>query len=266
MRRNSLFFGIVIILVGAVLLAINLGVVSVRAWTFFWPALIILAGIWFLLGPTLNKYQKFETVQTSIALEGATHGEIEFHHGAGRLQVDGSARIGELLTGTFTGGVTSDVQRSLDGVKVTLNTPADLIFAGPWGIGQHGYEWKVGVTPEMPVKLYFHTGASESVLDLAGLKASEVVIETGASSTEITLPANAGLSKVQVKSGVASVKIRVPEGVGANIQVKSGLSGLNIDSSRFVKNGENYLSNDYATAANKVDLFIEMGVGSVEIK
>jgi hypothetical protein len=267
MRRNGLFFGVVIILAGALLLAINLGVIMTQAWTFFWPGLIILAGVWFLLRPTFYKNQTLEMAQSSIKLDGAARGEIEFHHGAGRLQVDASARAGELYTGTFTGGVTSDVRRSADGVNVVLNAPADLVFAGPWGMaGNHGFEWKVGVTPEVPVKLHFHTGASESILDLSGLKATDVVVETGASSTELTLPANAGFSNVKVNSGVASMKIRIPAGVGANIHVQSGLSDLKIDKSRFVQEGEYYRSPDYATAVNKVDLFVETGVGSVEIK
>jgi len=266
MRRNGIFFGVLIILVGALLLAINLGVVTTRVWNFFWPVLIILAGAWFLLRPTLYKNQKLEPVQTSIALEGATQGEIVFQHGAGRLLVDGSARQGELLNGTFVGGVTSDIQRSTDSVKANLESPHDLIFAGPWDVGFSGYEWKVGITPDVPVKLHFKTGASESILDLSNLRASEITIDTGASSTEVTLPAHAGLSKVKVISGVASVKIRVPEGVGASIQVKSGLSGLNINTSRFHQNGEFYLSNDYETSLNKVEMFVEMGVGSVEIR
>jgi hypothetical protein len=138
-------------------------------------------------------------------------------------------------------------------------------FDGNWPMGGHGYEWKVGISPEIPVKLHFHTGASESILDLHGLKASEVEVATGASSSELTLPANAGFTNVRVKSGVSSVKITIPAGVAANIHVQSGLAGINIDSARFVRDGEYYRSTDYATAANKVELFVETGVGSVDI-
>ena len=265
MRRNGIFFGVVIILAGALLLAINLGVLTTRVWNFFWPVVIVLLGAWFLLRPVLMKNQPLDSVLSDVPLEGASRGEITFEHGAGRLQVDGNARAGELFNGTFLGGVTTNVQRGADSVLANLKTPEDLIFAGPWNVGQYGFEWNVGVTPEIPIKLHFKTGASESILDLSSIKASDISVETGASSCELTLPANAGMTYVQIKSGVASMKVHIPSGVAANINVKSGLSGLNIDPTRFNRNGDNYRSSDYETALNKVDISIEMGVGSVDI-
>lgn len=266
MRRNGIFFGVVIILAGVLLLAINLGVITARVWSFFWPIVIVLLGVWFLLRPVLQKNQPLDSVLSDIPLDGASRGEIVFEHGAGRLQVDSSARAGELFNGTFLGGVTTNVQRGSDSAKAILKTPEDLIFAGPWNVGQYGFEWNVGVTPEIPLKLYFKTGASESILDLSGVKATDISVETGASSCELTLPANAGMTFVQIKSGMASMKIKIPSGVAANIHVKSSLSGFNIDPIRFNRNGDNYRSNDYDTALNKVDISIEMGVGSVDIQ
>lgn len=264
MKRSSVFWGSVIVLLGALLLASNLNVFQVNVWKFFWPALIILAGVWFLM-KTSSKNQPVETVSSNVPLEGATDAEIEFNHGAGRLEINASAQPGDLLTGTFVGGVTADVNRAGSTAKVSLHTPTDHVFEGAWGIGGHGLEWKVGVNPSLPVKLHFHTGASESYFDLSGLKVSDFVLETGASSSTIILPANAGFTKAKVESGAASIKITVPQGVAANIQVKSGLSGINVDTTRFVKNGDNYRSADYDTAANKVDLEVETGAASVEI-
>lgn len=264
MKRMSIFWGSIIVLLGAVLLANNLKIVSVNVWSFFWPMLVILLGVWFLLIPNWKR-KSVDTIQSSIPLEDTTSAEVDFHHGAGRLEVNASARPGELINGWFTGGVSSEIHRSAGFTDLKLQTPADFAFEGPWPAGSHGYEWVVGLTPEVPLKLIFKTGASESILDLSSLKVTGLSVETGASSTEITLPANAGLTTAQVKSGMASMKIHIPAGVGARIQVKSGLSGLNIDTARFVQNGEYYVSSDFAAAANKIELSVEMGMGSVEI-
>lgn len=264
MKRSSLFWGCAIVLLGAVLLASNLGVIQGNVWGFFWPALIILAGIWFLMRSSA-KNLPVESVASNVPLEGAVEAEIEFNHGAGRLIVDSTAQQGDLLSGRFTGGVTANVDRSGSSVKVALHTPTDLVFEGPLMNGGHGYEWKVGVTPTIPVKIHVHTGASESKLDLSNLKASDVVLETGASSSEVVLPANAGYTKVKIESGVSSVKVTIPQGVAASIKVDSGLAGIDIDTTRFVKSGKKYISADYATAVNKIDLDVETGVGSVEI-
>lgn len=265
MKKSNLFWGTAIVVLGALLLAGNLGVIRGNVWVFFWPALVILAGVWFLIRST-EKGKPMDIVSANVPLEGATAAEIEFHHGAGRLEVNAEAATGDLITGSFAGGVTSDVQRNGSDTKVTLHTPSDLVFAGPWPGGSHGYEWKVGVTPTLPVKLHFHTGASEAILDLSNLKASDVVVETGASSSELILPENAGYTKVKVISGVASVKIKIPQGVAANIHVSSGLSGIDVDASRFTREGNDYRSADYDKAVNKAELDVEMGVGSVEIR
>jgi predicted membrane protein len=265
MKKSNLFWGTAIVVVGALLLASNLGVIRGNVWVFFWPALVILAGVWFLIRSS-DKGKRLDIVAANVPLEGATVAEIEFHHGAGRLEVNAEAATGDLVTGSFVGGVTSDVQRNGSDAKVTLRTPSDIVFVGPWPGGSHGYEWKVGVNPTLPVKLHFHTGASEAMLDLHSLKVSDVVVETGASSSELILPENAGYTKVQVESGVASVKIKVPQGVAATIHVSSGLSGINVDSNRFSRKGDTYRSADYDTAVNKAEIYVEMGVGSVEIR
>jgi len=264
MKRQSIFWGTAIVLLGAILLASNLHLVVGNIWSFFWPGLIILLGVWFLMGPAWQ-HRSLDTIQSILPLEDATQAEITFHHGAGRLEVNASAKPGELINGWFTGGVTSDIHRNSGLASLRLQTPSHVPFDGPWPSGSHGYEWIVGLSPEIPLKLAFHTGASESALDLSGLKVTDLIVETGASSSEITLPANAVASTAHIKSGVAAVKIHVPSGVGARIRVQSGLAGINIDPARFTRDGDTYLSADYASAANRVDLFVETGVGSVDI-
>jgi hypothetical protein len=68
-----------------------------------------------------------------------------------------------------------------------------------------------------------------------------------------------------VSSGAASVNIRIPQGVAARIRWRGGLSSINVDPSRFPRFGDTYQSPDYDSAANKVDLDVEMGVGSVTV-
>ena len=61
------------------------------------------------------------------------------------------------------------------------------------------------------------------------------------------------------------MKLHVPQGVAASISESSGLSGIKVDTSRFMQNGHTYQSADFSTAANKVEIYYEGGVGSVEI-
>jgi hypothetical protein len=58
----------------------------------------------------------------------------------------------------------------------------------------------------------------------------------------------------------------VPQGVAASIRARGGLASINIDSNRFPRSGDVNQSPDYETAANKVDMDIQTGVGSVDIR
>ncbi len=128
-------------------------------------------------------------------------------------------------------------------------------------------DWDIRLNGDVPLNLKIDSGASASTLDLTDLKVVDLDIDTGASSTEVTLPANAGNTRVDIDSGAASLNIRIPTGVAARIKVKSGIASINVDSARFPRiDGGLYQSADYANAANRADITIDTGVGSVEIK
>lgn len=263
MKRSALFLGSLLVLLGVVLLGITMGVVDHRVWRYFWPLVLVLVGVWFLLGPYLSK-GSLETVERSIPMMGDTQGEIEFNYGAGRLNVVPGSKPQELFGGVFSGGITEELHRNDGKVFLKVNTPTDMIFPGAWGSGK-GINWDVHLIREIPLKLVFHTGACEARLNLGDLKVTDLTVETGASSTDVQLPQNAGFTRVKISSGAAEVKLHVPQGVAAMIRESSGLSGIKVDTTRFLQNGHTYQSADYDTAANKVEISYEGGVGSVEI-
>ena len=91
-------------------------------------------------------------------------------------------------------------------------------------------------------------------------------VEAGASAVKVVLPEAAGLTSATIKAGAAGVDVTVPEGVAARIQTRGGLSGVNVDESRFPHVGGNYVSPNFETAANRVDLVIETGVSGVTVR
>ena len=109
------------------------------------------------------------------------------------------------------------------------------------------------------------TGASSTEADLTDLHVTEFVLETGASSTSSILPAGAGMTRVKIESGAASVSIRVPGGVAARVRAKAGLARVAVNETRFPRSGDICQSPGYDAAANKADIDVETGVGSVTI-
>ncbi|MBN1811695.1 MAG: hypothetical protein JXA14_07660 [Anaerolineae bacterium] len=265
MRRGTIFWGAIIILLG-ILLLIN-SFIEIDIGKFFWPSLLIALGLWVLWG-VFTAPRTFETEEATIPLEGATQARIRMRHGAGRLRVGGGAGPDELLSGSFGGGLEQQAKLAGDTLDVEMKVRVSAAhFAFPWMWGPRStLDWTVSLNEEIPLSLDLETGASDTRLDLSDLRVTDLRVQTGASSSEITLPASAGHTKATISSGAASVRVRVPEGVAARVKVSGGMADIRVDKSRFPRAGDVYQSEDYDAAENKVDIAIDTGVGSVSVR
>lgn len=259
--RGSLFWGIVLIVLAVFLLALQLDWLTGNVFDYLWPAIAILFGIWLLIGAFSRSRQ--EEQKLSIPLENASWARIKFDHGAGRLSIHGGAAETEALSGIF--GAEMDYRSRVDGDKIEIRLRNATRFWG-WYPGQ-SLDWDISLNPKVLYNLKVDSGASASILDLTDLKVTNLEIDTGASSTEVTLPAHAGTTRVDIDSGAASVKVSVPSGVGANIRIKSGISSVHVDTNRFHQIDKDiFQSDEYNTSANRADIMIDSGVGSIEVK
>lgn len=264
MRRNSVFWGVALVVLGGLLLLKSLGIITWNVWFIFWPALLILAGVWLLLGIS-GRNQDHQTDQLTIPLQSAQEAVVEINHGAGVLKIGAGANPANLMEGSFAGGVEHRIDYSSQWASLNLNIPSGQIFGFPDMVGGEGYRWDLSFNDRIPLDLSLHTGAGENRVDLKSLLVRKLILETGASSSNIVLPTRAGSTQVEVRAGVASVVLRVPQGVAGRIHMKSGLVGFKIDSSRFPIKGSVYESEDFDTAQNRVEIMVEAGVGSIEI-
>jgi hypothetical protein len=109
-------------------------------------------------------------------------------------------------------------------------------------------------------------GAANTNADLTDLKVSDLRVKTGASSTTIRLPRAAGLTTVRINAGATSVKLFVPEGVAARVHSSMAIGSTDINRQRFPLSGSDYVSPDYATTLNKIDIQFEGGAGSLAVR
>jgi hypothetical protein len=74
------------------------------------------------------------------------------------------------------------------------------------------------------------------------------------------------MTNFKVEAGAASLVIFVPEGVAARIEADAGLATVTVDQNRFPKQGGIYQSENFENAENKVDIRIETGMASIDIR
>jgi hypothetical protein len=260
-RRGNLFWGVILVVLAALLLLKQTGVIVGDIFGFFWPLLIIAFGFWLIIS-FFTRNKPVAGQQVSIPLEAATSAHIKLDHAAGRLKVQSGAGPAEILNGTFGNGLSYKSTLVAGRLEVKLRTSQQF---WAWWPGE-SLDWDIRLNRDVPLFLKIDSGASASILDLGDLKVTELDIDTGASSTEISLPANAGSTHVDIDTGASSLKVSIPAGVAASIRVKSGITSINI-APRFPRlDGGLYQSSDYATAVNRVDMTIDAGVGSIEVK
>lgn len=260
MKSSTIFWGLALVVVGLALLAGNL--LNINIWAYLWPVALILTGLWILFGSRLRNNKEIETL--TVPLEGAAAARVRIDHGAGRLVISGGAAPDNLAEGTFGGGVNFKRVKIGDAAEVEFLFP-EINFPD-WAPGDSRV-WDVHLNDRVPITLAINTGAGETRADLSGLNVTGVTLKTGASSVDLTLPSVAGSTQVKVEGGATSVNIHVPEGVAARIHTDSGLSSINVDTLRFARqDGGGYVSPDFNTAAKKVELSIEVGVGSVTVR
>ncbi len=269
MRNGGIFWGIILVLLGGLFLLETLGILpaNVNVWGVFWPLLLIALGLSALIQALRPGYARAEALR--LPLEGARAARVKIGYGAGELMIDDRAGLDELLNGSFGGGVESHTRRSMDETSVELRLPARNLqfFWPPVGPGPRGLNWTIGLNPEVVYRLELEVGASRNRMNLTNLKVSELRLQTGASATEIDFPARAGRTSAVIKAGAAGVEVRVPQGVGVRIHAAGGLAEVNVDTVRFPRTGGgDYRSADYETAANRLDLEIEAGLGSVSVR
>jgi len=260
MRRDNIFWGTALILVGVLLVLQERGIIA-NIFTFFWPLTLIIVGGWLILSVYWRPDRSSEEM-FSVPLGEAKRVEYKFSHGAGQIEIHGGSPSGSALVGTTAVGMNHRSKLNGDRLEVRVEAgPSFVPFIGPsQGI------WRFQLTQEVPVTLKVDAGASSVDIDLRDVQATHVELSTGASSSNVTLPAH-GASLLNVEAGVAAVSIRVPESTAARIRVDEGMTAVNVDTNRFPRVDSGlYQSSNFDNIPDRAEINIESGLGSVSVK
>ena len=259
MKRDNIFWGTALIVLGVLLFLQAQGIIG-NIFQYFWPLALILVGSWIILNvywrPARSEEETF-----LIPLSAARSARFKFSHGAGQIEITGGAPIGQALVGSSAVGMNKESRLDGDRLEVKVEAgPSFVPFLGP----SQGV-WRFQLTQEIPLTLIVEAGASSVDIDLKDVLATRVELNTGASSSNVTVPAR-GVSLLDVEAGAAAVNIRVPEATAARIRVEEGVASVRVDTNRFPRLDSGfYQSSGYDTAADRAEINIETGLGSVTV-
>jgi hypothetical protein len=258
-----LIWGLILVAIGVLFLAQELTNGAFDAGEFIgkaWPVLLIAIGGLLLLGAVRGRSERETVERWSTDVGGLQRAFVRIEFGAGSLFV-APGMVGKLVDGTFEGGVRADVRNG----EVRLRH--DMDSGGWWwaALKHRERERRVGLTSQIPVSLRVDGGASRNELDLAELTVPELDIRTGASESRIRLP-HSGVTRARVDAGAASVRIVVPEGVAARVRGRLGLGSVHVDTRRFPESAGGWASPDFESAANRAEIEVSGGVGSLRVE
>jgi hypothetical protein len=225
-----------------------------------WPIVLIAIGIGVVLSAFPLGRHSPSGERVSVTLGDATVGRVHVKHGAGRLWVRSTHDPAVLVEGTFAGGVDASERRTGGELEVTLERRNRI----QWG-ARGGLDWEVGLSRQVPIALQVDAGANSSELDLSDLILPELRLNTGASDTTMTMPAS-GRTRAFVKCGAAGVRIRIPERTPARIVARAGFATVRVDETRFPRVADGFRSNDFDESGDGVDLTIDGGAASIEVR
>ncbi len=260
MRRDSLFWGGALILLGVLLYLQAQGIIH-NVFQYFWPIAMMLVGIWLILG-VYWKSAPMSGETFSIPLDSeAQKVNYSFSHGVGQLNISGGAPMGQALTGTDASGINRKSWLNGDQLDVRVEAgPSFLPFLGP----SEGV-WRFQLVCDLPVLVNVDAGASSINIDLRDVLAKRLAVKTGASSVNVTMPAR-GVCLFDLDGGATSVNILIPETTAARIRV-DGVTSMDVDQNRFPRLGSDfYQSPDFEAATDRAEINITSGLGKVTVR
>jgi len=259
MRRDSLFWGGALIVLGVLLYLQTQGIIN-NVFQYFWPIAMMLVGMWLILG-VYRKPAPMSGETFSIPVESAQKVNYSFSHGVGQINISGGAPMGQALLGTAASGMNQRSHLNGDQLDVRVEAgPSFLPFIGP----SEGV-WRFQVVRDLPVLLSVDAGASSINIDLRDVLAKHLAVKTGASSVNVTMPAH-GACLFDLNGGATSVNILIPEATAARIRV-DGVTSMDVDTNRFPRLGQDlYQSPDFEAAGDRAEINITSGLGKVSVR
>jgi len=290
----SLLWPLLLVAIGVLLLLNSLGRINLNFWDLwrYWPALLILIGLDLLVGRRSRLGRLIVVLLTLVVLgvcvglilrapgpvtgggeveaiseplQGAERASLRVESVAGKLTITRLDDSSSLIEGTLdlasSRKPTWKVDRTGDQVSMQLAYQEGTSFSIGWGRSD---SWNLRLSPAVVWALTANLAAGEGRLDLTGLDLDTLSVELGAGKYQVTLPDKVG-GKVSIKGGAGGLVLEIPATLAARLDVQRGIVPVSI-SDRFEEKDGVYVTADWETNDNRVEVEIDLGVGGLTVR
>jgi hypothetical protein len=299
-RYRSLFFPVVLIAIGIIVLLSNTGVLSAQALERLgdlWPLLLVIFGLQLILNHTLPRQQatlvglgatvvivvaavayavlapatSFGTqgIDSKAQLGGLSAASLDLNYGAASIDVNAGG-LGDLLYQAhvdYPGGENPPTI-SLDRETGALQIHESSSFSPFHLFGAQRRHVQLTLTDKVPWSIQIGGGAANLRLDLRHAQLTKVDVSGGANQLDAQFPTPKGTVSVSVSGGANNITIVAPAQSQWRIAVSGGVSAVTINGSTSGNPGGDFQqqSPGYGSATDRFDIEISGGASHLDFR
>jgi hypothetical protein len=298
---GRLFWGLVLVVVGGLFLAANLGWIDVgfviSLWR-LWPLILVVVGVNLLLGGRHRALAAVLTVAivagglgvayagwhsgdwavfgggnvtttpiTQPASPGVTAGSATIDVAASEVVVHGPGpgSAGRLVDGSFQTARKPVIGQTVSNGTYALNVGAEGsdVVVLPWNAGGSRRErLELGVSSTIPWVITLNGGATKTQIDLTDVLLRELVLGASASSVRVIVgPQVTDGARVTINGSVGSYHVTLPKDLHILLTLDTSLASRNLEG--FTSTGGNRFVHDGPGKA--MDVSIKTSVGAIRV-
>ena len=190
------------------------------------------------------------------------HVNLEIKAGAGKFNIEQTTDA--LIKGYSKGNIgeysfDQKIEDSIAWVSLSMKDVNVNIFGGNY---KNQFQLRLNENPTYSLNL--EIGAAKSYFNLIPFKVENLILETGATDTKIKFGNKIEQTYVDVEMGAAALQIYIPKTTGCKVTGEMVLMNKELDD--FIKlNSDDFITNNYETATEKIIMNIQGGVSSLEV-
>lgn len=235
---------------------------------------IIRVVVWLVLLAVIVSYSFFVNIRydgakvlttghsTYEKLAETKNGELKVALGGIKIDVD--SKTNNLMDADISGSdITKEINYNSSKDTAYINFDRKkYFFPNPDRISE---ECLLHLNNDVIWDLDFKVGAVKGTLDMTDLKVKDMNVDVGAGKFDMLFGDKFKSTNVTINAGASSIDLTIPKSTGVRVKMNEAISKNNLNELGWEKRDGYYISPEYSTAENKIDFEVHMGVGKFEI-